>query len=364
MNNTCMKIVLLVIMIWGLVLSGCSPRQDVSPQITIEQPSEGALIEQGETISIVVKVSNSASVSSISLSINGIAHSQKNNQQNVDRQEFSWKAESTGLSSIQVFALDSAGQIQTTSLVIVNVIEKSPVDLPTPGFTATTAKTPTPAATVTPTTTPTLDPIVASTLEAGVNFSVDEEYLWEGECTMLRWDIKKADVVMLDGVPVEPLNAREVCPTETTSYTLTAITGSTQLEKVVDVYYDTLLEDDTSGPSIASLTHSPEFIWDKPACGKSDITIQVSTEDDSEILMALVDFRMINGNKQGEWQETIMDEIDPYHFKVTIAQEDLEMSLPVVGGGTVEYYVTVMDVLANETVSKSTSVTIKPCSSN
>ena len=53
-----------------------------------------------------------------------------------------------------------------------------------------------------------------------VRFLADRERLDPGECAILEWDVEHVDAVYLDGSPAVGHDTREVCPSETTPYTL------------------------------------------------------------------------------------------------------------------------------------------------
>ena len=55
-----------------------------------------------------------------------------------------------------------------------------------------------------------------------MNFWADDTDLDAGQCTALRWDVRNVQAVYLDGEGVPGVSARDVCPGQTTTYTLTA----------------------------------------------------------------------------------------------------------------------------------------------
>ena len=93
--------------------------------------------------------------------------------------------------------------------------------------------TPTPV----PTSTPTPEPIPLS-----INFNADLYLLEEGECTKLHWEVKNAESVFLDGELVDALGARQVCPEQTTTYALMAMSSSGEQEAYVTIEVDMLPE--------------------------------------------------------------------------------------------------------------------------
>ena len=87
--------------------------------------------------------------------------------------------------------------------------------------------TPAPTSTSEPTATP-LGPIT-------VNFNADTYALVAGECTRLRWEVNNAETVSLDGVSVPSLEAEQVCPKATTTYTMVASNAVETVERFVTI---------------------------------------------------------------------------------------------------------------------------------
>lgn len=85
-----------------------------------------------------------------------------------------------------------------------------------------------------PTVVPAIDtPTPVPLLPIEVNFNADSYALVEGTCTRLRWEVKNAETVALDGQPVPPLEAEQICPKQTTSYRLVASSTAEQVERLV-----------------------------------------------------------------------------------------------------------------------------------
>ena len=57
----------------------------------------------------------------------------------------------------------------------------------------------------------------------GPNFRVDDSSIDQGECTTVRWDSDNIKEVYFEGQGVTGHGSRQVCPTETSSYTLTVV---------------------------------------------------------------------------------------------------------------------------------------------
>lgn len=63
-----------------------------------------------------------------------------------------------------------------------------------------------------------------------LTFSADSTVLNAGECTILRWEIENVDAVFFDGTSVSGRGIREVCPQETTRYTLLVLYSNGEQE--------------------------------------------------------------------------------------------------------------------------------------
>ena len=67
-------------------------------------------------------------------------------------------------------------------------------------------------------------------------FSADNNVLVAGECTLLRWEIDNINAVFFDGTSVSGRGFREVCPEQTTRYTLLVLyTNGEQVPHIVVV---------------------------------------------------------------------------------------------------------------------------------
>ena len=87
--------------------------------------------------------------------------------------------------------------------------------------------------TPTPTATGASPPVGTST---PLIFSADHNVLIAGECTLLRWEIENINAVFFDGTSVSGRGFREVCPEQTTRYTLLVLyTDGEQVPHIVVV---------------------------------------------------------------------------------------------------------------------------------
>jgi len=68
-----------------------------------------------------------------------------------------------------------------------------------------------------------------------INFNADSYSIVAGECTRLRWDVKNAENVTLDGVVVPVLEAEQVCPPSPQTYKMIASNSIEEVERFVTI---------------------------------------------------------------------------------------------------------------------------------
>ncbi|MFP3852887.1 MAG: choice-of-anchor Q domain-containing protein, partial [Anaerolineales bacterium] len=71
--------------------------------------------------------------------------------------------------------------------------------------------------------------------EIDVNFNADLYTIEEGQCTTLRWQVTGANSILLLGQEREATAAQEVCPDETTGYTLFAENESDEAQSFLEI---------------------------------------------------------------------------------------------------------------------------------
>lgn len=94
---------------------------------------------------------------------------------------------------------------------------------------------PLPVITLVATRTPTTPP--TAIIPAQINFRADLTTITRGQCTTLRWDVENATAVFLEGNGVPGHGAQQVCPNNTTTYTLrvNAPAGTTDRNVTINV---------------------------------------------------------------------------------------------------------------------------------
>ena len=109
---------------------------------------------------------------------------------------------------LTVAQLQSGNCITDANLINAGQVLRVPVPLPT--------ATALPLPTLTSTNAPTLTPTAA-------DFRADSTTLKPGECTTVRWDVDNIDSVFFEGEAATGHSSQQVCPKQTTRYTLLVI---------------------------------------------------------------------------------------------------------------------------------------------
>ena len=71
--------------------------------------------------------------------------------------------------------------------------------------------------------------------EPEISFRADRTNIEAGECTTLRWDVEHVKAVYLDGEGVAGHDTRQVCPAQTTKYTLRVVTADGDVYRTVTI---------------------------------------------------------------------------------------------------------------------------------
>ncbi|MCX6031945.1 MAG: hypothetical protein NT169_21935 [Chloroflexi bacterium] len=98
-------------------------------------------------------------------------------------------------------------------------------------------RTPTPSAGPSPTVTsgaPTFTPTPTRPSWASI-FWADNYVLAPNGCTMLHWNVENVDAVLLDGGETTGKDDRQVCPSQTTTYTLRAVSSTGTQDRTVTI---------------------------------------------------------------------------------------------------------------------------------
>ncbi|MBL8133017.1 MAG: LysM peptidoglycan-binding domain-containing protein [Anaerolineae bacterium] len=131
---------------------------------------------------------------------------------------------------ISLNELAAGNCIVNPSLIYAGQVLNVPVPIPTP--------IPRPTATYTPAVTPT-----QNTTIIGPNLRADTNPIYYGTCTFVRWDVSNIQAVYFEGSPAVGSDARQVCPEQTTTYTLSVV----RLDGVTQYFTITIYVEATCG---------------------------------------------------------------------------------------------------------------------
>jgi hypothetical protein len=226
------------------------------PQVTIRSPQSGASVFVGEQIEIQVDAEGVPDISHVELSIDGMRVARSESTLPGGQASLSlaqpWTFEAAGTHVVSAIAYPVRGKASEPESVEVIVTEKAAgvtptatptITTPTPTVTASTTPLPSiqpptpetppvviPTNTQPPPATPTETPTATPTATTGPPpdiefFQADPETIVAGGCATLEWgSVMNAETASIDqGVGgVASPGSVTVCPSETTTYTLTA----------------------------------------------------------------------------------------------------------------------------------------------
>ncbi len=318
----------------------------------------------GDSVSLDVEITSSKSISEVYFTIRNSPISRKtvttNEKTNPIVVKESWIADLPGETNIEAYAITEDGTVIGPAITVLKIeasVENNitlTASTPNPAVLQTQMPSSTPVSKASPT--PTLLPV-----ELKLNINVDNDYLFPGDCTILRWKAEDVDAVWLDGDFVDREDAREICPTETTEFVLEGIRGEGKDTASVLVIVEESLADDLTGPEITEMVFEPDVLYTGDACSVPSSKFSVKITDEFEVLMASIYYRVSSGSMVGEWMEVLLDEPDLGLYSYTFTVADLDESLENVTDGKLDYYVDAMDLMVNESESEVESVMIKPC---
>lgn len=369
-----MKIKLLITLILiSLVTSGCTLDTSgrLSIEVWIDAPLNGAYVVVNNPVAIMAHANYR--VDRMLLLVNGTPFTElavTQVSENLWEGAGMWTPVATGSYDLRVRGLSARGQ-RDSGKARVNVLETRsfPMEYATATPTLPAILWPTPTGTFT------------SLPPAQVNFWADSLSIVGGNCTILHWEVAYATGVYLNGEFVAQLGDRQVCPPETTSYTLhvEAPAGNVDQQIIISVVPPTrqptptlrptvtpkpptaTTPPDTTGPSLSDIAHTPEFIFDGSTCGPISVQISAKASDPSGIAKVDVYYRVVKGSTQGAWRSLPMSHVSGKKYQATLGPNELKASLNNYGGGMVEYTVRSWDNPGNMTQIGPKSFEAKMC---
>jgi hypothetical protein len=365
---------IIVPVLFGMT-AACGSGTTASLQAWIDVPRDGANLVLNVPVSIQSHVYAREGVAEVLLRVNGEAY--RSDPPAETGQKFTsasqeWIPTQGGTFLLEVIVHDRKGNGSAPAGVRVYVpLEAVPVEPTAPPVEDATVEVPTAEmpATLEPTLPPvlTFPPVVIEPTAIPpiqIELYAGSTALVSGECTTIQWIVQNATTVYLDGSPVAAADSRQVCPTGTTDYRVSADgpSGSDSKKITVTVIQPPpTVPPDSQGPAISGLSNSPDHITDMPQCGATTANISVVVFDPSGVSRVELHYRVVRGSSQGTWGMLNMSSAGGSNYVGSIGLAELQASLTAFGGGQVQYYIIAVDNRNNQGKSGTNSFEVGAC---
>ncbi|MFL7793757.1 MAG: hypothetical protein AB8I69_16560 [Anaerolineae bacterium] len=232
------KTLLLLICILASGLAACTQAAEAGPQTWIDFPLDGSHIPAGTPVTVISHAYNHDGVTEMLLLVDGIAYRRDvpaGMETSFVKAVQEWSPQRPGTYTLQVKALNSAGEtismdtitVRVTSQIAVLPIVESPRE---PGATRV------PTEEIIPTLPPDPTVEIPATLSPTIDFWADAEYVDAGFCTWVHWRTQNVKAVFFNGDGVVGEGSRQTCPCEEETHTLTVILpDDTQTQRTVTI---------------------------------------------------------------------------------------------------------------------------------
>ena len=243
------RIFLAVIVLFTVLFSACKPISRNTQKAWIDVPFKNSSYQAGEAIHLQAHVFAGSGVAEVQCSIDSIpyhrgAPAEPGSSFSIYSQDI--VINDPGEHIISVAAYDADGNPSNPAFVAVTITEPEEIS-------------PSPTA---PEAAPVAQETAAPVAEISISFWVDQSQIQQGNCTYLNWNVKHADNIVLDGSSVVANGSKQVCPTQSTTYTLnTSSTAGQKGESLTISVTSPPPPADQDPPVISSVSHSPAKIW-------------------------------------------------------------------------------------------------------
>ena len=207
------------------------------PSVVIQSPTDGASIPVGSQITLQASASGASDITLLEVSIDGILVGTLSSQDPEGTSLLTlskpWTFDAPGEHEISAEAFTAGGDVGEADLVEITILGTTEAS-PTPELTAMV--TATPDNTVTPEMTPTLTPTIEIPTATPLPtvppppqieyFQASPASIAAGNCTTLQWgqvNFASQATIQPDLGGIAAPGSQQICPRETTNYTLTAI---------------------------------------------------------------------------------------------------------------------------------------------
>ena len=337
-----------VIVLSSVIFLGCTPISTNDLKAWIDLPFQGTVYNAGDTISLLAHVYADDGVAEVLCSVDNIPY-HREAPQSPGTSFTTYSTElvinNPGEHMVSVFAYDAEGNASNPAFVVIMIA----------GTAGTTPTTEPPAEA------DTSQPPAEAPRAINIAFWSDDSQIQQGECTNLQWNVQNADSISLSESSVSSSGSLQICPSQTTTYTLSAagVSGQDQRALTITVASPPAPQD-TNPPSITNISHNPAKIWNYHTCGPDAFSVHAAVSDPSGVGSVSVRFRVKKGGQTGAWVERSMSGSGGDTYQAAIGPDDLKASLAKYYGN-VEYRIVAKDGKGNSTESVVMSLEIGEC---
>lgn len=341
------RIFFAVIVLFIVLFSACKPISRNTQKAWIDVPFKNSSYKAGEAIHLQAHVYAGSGVAEVQCSIDSIPYHRgapetPGSTFGIYLQDLI--INDLGEHIISVIAYDARGNPSNPAFVAVTITEPEEI-YPSP--TAPDAK-------------PATQETTMPAAEITTSFWADQTQLQQGNCTNLNWNVQHADSISLDGSGVGASGSKQVCPSQTTSYTLSANAPSGQKQQSLTISVSSPPPPaDQDPPVITNISHSPVKIWNYYTCGADAFTVSASISDASSINSVSIRFRVVKGTESGSWVERSLSGSGG-NYQITIGPNDLKQSMAKYRG-MVEYTISAEDAQRNTSQSGTKTIEVGEC---
>jgi len=341
------RIFLAVIVLFTVLFSACKPISRNTQKAWIDVPFKNSSYQAGETIHLQAHVYAVSGVAEVQCSIDSIpyhrgAPEEPGSTFSIYLQDLI--INDPGDHIISVVAFDIESDPSNPAFVAVTITEPEEV-------------APSPTA---PGVAPAAQETAAPDAEISISFWADQNQIGQGNCTDLNWNVQHADSISLDGQVVSASGSQQVCPSQSTTYTLNASSTAGQKQESLTISVTSPPPPaDQDPPVITNVSHSPGKIWNYHTCGVDAFSVSAAVSDASSLSDVSIRFRVVKGGETGSWVERSMSGSGG-NYQITIGPNDLKQSMAKYRG-LVEYTISAEDAGGNTSQSGQKTIEVGEC---
>jgi len=182
-----------------------------------------------------------------------------------------------------------------------------------------------------------------------VDFTADSTSLTSGQCTNLHWNSGNIQSIFLNNQPVTGTETRQVCPSATTTYTLTANTDSGPITKQITIGVGGGAPPPSGAPQFFASSFDTDTFYNESGCGPLSVTITQPINNASSATLHYSISGGASGTKPMLSSGTT--------WKATVANTDLTHD----GTGQMTYFVTASNAVGTGTGPVNQQVLYSNC---